>query len=225
MHDLDRTWTEFEEYDVRGNGNSDFEFEEDWEGGIDDQESPFDEGEELELAAELLEVSSDEELEEFINSKLFKKWGKKAKKFMSSRVGRKLGGMLKGLAKKALPLAGTAIGTYFGGPAGAALGGKVGSMATKFLGAELEGLEPDELEYEVARRFVRLAGTAASKAAAAPPSSNPKAAAYKALTAAARLHAPGLVGKSETSSFSTNSNEARSGRWIRRGNRIILMGV
>ena len=55
------------------------------------QESPFNESEEMELAAELLTVQSEDELEQFLG-KLFKKAGG----FLKSGVGRQLTGALKG---------------------------------------------------------------------------------------------------------------------------------
>ncbi len=58
---------------------------------------------------------------------------------------------------------------------------------------ELEGLSPQDQEFEVARRFVRFAGSATKKAVQAPPHVPPQQAAKKAAISAARKHAPGLV--------------------------------
>ena len=88
-------------------------------------------------------------------------------------------------------------------------------MGGRRLGLELEGLSPEDQEFEVARRVVRLAGDAAVKAAAAPPSAPAGKVVNKAIAAAAKKHAPGLAGP----------GGRRSGRWIRRGRRIIVLGA
>jgi len=45
---------------------------------------------------------------------LIKKVGGAVGKFVKSPVGKAIGGVLKGVAKKALPIAGGALGAYFG---------------------------------------------------------------------------------------------------------------
>lgn len=64
-------------------------------------ESPLNEAMEMELASELLGVTSEAELEQFLGG-LFKKVGG----FFKSGIGKSLGGILKGIAKKALPIVG-----------------------------------------------------------------------------------------------------------------------
>ena len=71
----------------------------------------------MELAAQLLEITSEEELDQFLGG-LFKKVWRGVKK-----IGKPLGGLLKKVAKVALPIAGTAAGTFFGGPVGGMIGG------------------------------------------------------------------------------------------------------
>lgn len=137
-------------------------------------ESPFnEEEEEMELAAELLGVQSEEQLNEFLG-KLFKKAVGAVKRFAKSPVGGSLFKILKGAAKTALPMLGTAApGAALGGPLGAHLGGTVAGAAGKAFGLELEGLSPEDQEFEVARRYVRFAGSASQAAteaaATAPP--------------------------------------------------------
>lgn len=78
-----------------------------------DLESPFSEAEEIELAAELLSISSEEELDQFLG-KLFKgawKGIKKVGKFVG-KVAKPLGRVLKGVAKAALPVVGGALGSF-----------------------------------------------------------------------------------------------------------------
>ena len=236
MHDIDRTLMEYEsdyedyedefEDEFESDYDSEYEYEDEFEDEYFDSEGVFSEEEEMQLAAELLAVSDDEELEQFLG-KLIKRVGRKVKKFAKSSTGRALGRILKGAAKKALPIAGRAIGTAFGGPAGGAIGGKLASTAGRLFGLELEGLSPEDQEFEVARRFVRFAGDAAKNAAKTSPAAPPKTAAKAATIKAAKKHAPGLLrtaAKPIPASMSSISS-GRSGRWIRRGRKIVLMGV
>ena len=57
-----------------------------------------------------------------------------------SPVGRLVGGVLRRVARTALPIAGRVAGTVFGGPVGGALGGRRASAAGRMFGLELEGL-------------------------------------------------------------------------------------
>lgn len=200
-----------------------FEFPEELEFGGDARaESPFDEVEEMEMAAELLEITDEAELDQFLGN-LIKKAGRVVGRVVKSPVGRALGGILKGAAKKALPVVGGALGTAIGGPAGGAIGGKLASTAGRIFGLEFEGLSPEDQEFEVARRFVRFAGTAAKNAALASPSTPPQTAAKAATVAAAQQHAPGLLRAAGPSPMAVSKGSNRSGRWIRRGRNIIVL--
>jgi hypothetical protein len=176
----------------------------------------FNESEEMELAAELLEVRDEAELEQFLGD-LIKKAGSAIGKVVKSPIGQAIGGVLKTAAKKALPLAGTALGGMFGGPLGAQLGGSLANMAGGALGLELEGLSGEDREFEAAKQFVRFAADTV-KNAVAQPQSNPVAAAAAAIQQAAKVHAPGLLG-------SGASHGATSGHWVRQGANIIVVGV
>ena len=190
-----------------------------------ESEGVFDEAEEMELAAELLSISSEEELDQFIGG-LFKKVARGARKLFKSPVGRALGGMLKGVAKKALPVVGGALGSMIPIPGvGTALGAAAGSAAGKMFGLELEGMSEEDQEFEVARRFVRLAGDAAQGAVSVPQNVPPKQAAQAALVAAAQKHAPGLVTGAHTRAGSRQGQKKNAGRWIRRGRSIIILGI
>jgi uncharacterized protein (DUF697 family) len=224
MHDLDRTTAEFEAgLEELEAGDSEFELD----GEIMelteevDQESPFTEAEEMDLATEVLSVTNEAELDQFLGG-LIKRVGRGVGKFVRGPVGRALGGALKRVGKVALPIAGKAVGGFFGGPAGAAIGGKLGSLATRLFEVDLEGMNYEDQEFEVARRFVRLAGAAAQNAASAPPTQNPQAAARNAVAAAARRHAPGMFRRG---SAVFPAGGRRTGRWMRRGRKIILMDV
>ncbi len=226
MHNIDRTQGEYQPEVDALEANS-FEFETDeWEARADiEGESPFNEVEEMELAAELLEITDEAELDQFLG-KLIKKAGQAIGKFAKSSAGKALGGILKGAAKAALPILGTAAGGFFGGPAGAAIGGKPASGAGKLFGLELEGMSYEDQEFEVAKRFVRFAGTAAQKASVAPPTADPRVAAKSAVVAAARRHAPGLIrGGAMPPPPAVAAGSRCSGRWIRAGRKIVLLGV
>jgi hypothetical protein len=199
-----------------------------------EEELPLDEVEEMELAAQLLEITTEEELDQFLGS-LFKKVWRGVKK-----IGKPLGGLLKKVAKVALPIAGTAAGTFFGGPVGGMIGGKLASGATKLFGLELEGMSPEDQEFEVARRFVRLAASAAKNAQKVPPGAASPKAAKRAVIKAARRHAPGLLrrrrggggrlGKDTQepdtdgadNDMTTPGSQRSYGRWIRRGRQVII---
>jgi uncharacterized protein (DUF697 family) len=155
-------------------------------------ESPLSETQEMELTAELLEIASEEELEEFLGN-LFKGVAKGVGGFIKSPVGKALGGVLKGVAKKALPVVGGALGSFVAPGVGTAIGSKLGSLASGLFEMELEGMTQEQAEFEVARRVVRLAATSAAAAAQAPPSAPPAQVARVAFTEAARQHAPGLL--------------------------------
>jgi hypothetical protein len=167
------------------------EGEEEWTGETDG-EAVFDEVEEMELAAELLGIQNEEELEEFLG-KLIKRAGAGIKKFANSSVGKALGGVLKTVASKALPIAGAALGNLVLPGVGGMIGSKLASAGGKMFGLELEGMSPQDQEFEVARRFVRLSGAAARQAARMPIYGSPVDLAKDAVLGAAQIYAPGLV--------------------------------
>lgn len=217
MHDIDQTMLEFED-------DPDNEYEDDYEAFESDDDSETDdnvlsEEEEMEAASDLLNVNSEEELERFLGG-LFKKIARKIHHVTRLPIVRKLATVLKPIAKKVLPMAGAAVGNIFAPGVGGAIGGKLASTAGKIFGLELEGMSPEDMEYESARRFVRLAASAASNAAKTSPNIPPSKAARIALIKAAKAHAPGLIFNPERT-----FNGYRSGRWIKRGHKIILLGV
>jgi uncharacterized protein (DUF697 family) len=132
-------------------------------------------------------------LEQFLGN-VFKKVSRGVGSFIKSPVGRALGGVLKNVAKKALPVVGGALGSMVAPGIGTAIGSKLGSMASGLFEVELEGKLPEQAEYEVARRYVNLAASAARNAALARPRPgvHPVTVARAAVSRAARTHAPGL---------------------------------
>jgi len=236
MHDIDRTTLEFGQ--ETGFEMEQYEFGQgEWtgEGG-----GLLSEADEMELANELLSVSNEQELDQFLGNFL-KKAASVAGSVIRSPVGQAIGGVLKGVAKKAIPLAGGAIGGYFGGPLGAKIGSGLASAAGSALGLEGEGeMSGEDREFEGARTFVRMAADTVNKATQAR-GGDPRQIAQQAATAAARQFAPGLLGQGGQNGRSGGGGQngsqgrqgaaagasggARSGRWMRHGRKIVLYGA
>jgi hypothetical protein len=196
-----------------------------WQG---ESEGVFSEAEQMELASELLGVTSEAELDRFLGN-LIKRAGQAVGSFVRSPTGQALGGILKGAAKQALPTIGSAIGGYFGGSTGAQIGSQAASAAGRLFGLELEGLSHEDQEFETARGYVRFAGEAVKNAALAPTSQAPRRAANAAAVTAAQTFAPGLLQapsvRPPAASTSSGLPMGYTGRWIRRGNKIVLYGI
>lgn len=171
MHDIDRTQLEAEEP-----GRS-YESGQSW-GSKPDSLLP--QMQELELASRLLEVSDEQELEQFLGD-VFRAVGSTVGKFAHSDAGKALGDILRNAVGQALPIAGSAV------------GGDLAQRAGSLLGLELEGLSPQDQEFETARHLVRFAGDAYHRAIPAPRNVPPRVAARMAATSAARRFAPGLL--------------------------------
>lgn len=145
----------------------------------------LDEETEMDLTMELLDVASEGELDQFLGD-LVRRVGGAASRFVRSPTGQQLVGALRGAARKALPTVGAAIGGRIAGPTGARIGSQLAQTAGRVFGLELEGLSPEDQEFEAARRFVRFASSAAHswvRRGGSP---------LWALRRAARRHAPGL---------------------------------
>jgi len=246
MHDIDRTQAEFDP-EADGLEVDSFELRDESGYGEVGGASPFSEVEEMELASALLEVTSDAEMDQFLGS-LFKKAVRGIGRFTRSPFGRALGGILKGVAKTVLPQLGSQLGTAAGGALaavpyagpvlgaiGPSVGGMVGSQlgtsAAQMFGAEFEGMTPEDQEFEIARRLVRLAGAAATKLGNTPLNAVGQTAVKMAQQAAAdaiRTHAPGFfpaVRAVQQGVQGLVRGKGGSGRWVRRGQTIVLFGA
>lgn len=147
---------------------------------------PFSDAEEAELALELLQVTGETQFDRFLGN-LFKKVWEGGIAPVGSKVTGPLRGLLKTVASKALPSVATAAATSFGS-ANDAIAKNLGSLVSRALEAEVAAptsadrdLEKCRQLFEKHRQFVRLAGTAAAAAAAAPTGVNPIAAAQRSL--------------------------------------------
>lgn len=219
MHDLDRRDLVFETDSLDEGAYMDpsGEFDGDELSSGDDSEGVFDEVEQSELASELLGVSEDHELDQFLGSLIRKAKSKLGP--ISNIVAGNVGGLLKGAVKKALPKVAGIAGGMFGGPLGAAIASQGVPALSSIFGLELEGLSSEDQEFEAAKQLVRMAGAAIENAANSGPGGSPAQTAKQAVLAAARRHAPGLVSRG-----GMNAGGQR-GHWYRRGNTIVLVGV
>jgi hypothetical protein len=158
------------------------------------------------LAAGLLDVSSEAELQEFLND-LIDQAQLAGRALLATPQARALkqavGAGLRQAAHAALPIGHAPL----AGPLIDALGRSGASAlkqrAARVFGLELEGLSPEDKEFELAQRFVRFADAAAAAAlsnaaqlAATPPAqlrARAHALAQAAMVPAARRYAPGLL--------------------------------
>jgi hypothetical protein len=247
-------------YEEEWEGNFENAYEEEWEGGFEQayeeewEEEYEDEQDEYELAAELLSVTNEEELDQFLG-KLFRRVGRGLSKFAKSGLGRTLIGGLKSVARTALPIAGKAVGSVFGGPIGGALGGKLGGMASQLFEIQSEGMSNEDLEFEIARRYVRFAKGAtrktisnARKIRAGGVFVPARKIVSNSLKSVAAVHAPGLLtavspgiisppvvintpgayaqnGSPVQNGGGTTDAYAQTGSWERQGDQIIVHGA
>jgi hypothetical protein len=233
MHDIDRALFEQEQWSGEtgyeaGEQESGYETYEMFGESADSRETA--------LAAELLEVSSEAEMDRFLGN-LLGKAVSAVKNFATSDVGKAVGGVLKGVAKQALPQLGQIAGNFFAPGVGGDIGAKAGDwLGSKLeLGLELEGLSAEDREFETAKALVRFGeetAQRAAQAAAASPGVAPLQLARAAAAAAAQNHLPGLVqagagqpGAAGRTSGNGSQGARPSGQWVRRGQRIVLLDV
>jgi len=212
-----------------------FEFETFESGSFQDI---FSEQEELQLAMELLNVQNEQELEQFLGN-MFRKIGSGLKavgSFAANNVVPVLGSALKQIAKRALPIAGGALGSLIPIPGvGTVLGRAVGSVVANALEMEVAGLPREDGDVERARRFVRLAASAIREAASSPGLVSPENIVRRALSNATIRHLPAAAGTLATMSptagevqpiLSPNSMPSgHSGMWRRHGRHIVVEGL
>jgi hypothetical protein len=162
----------------------------------------FSETEENELAMELLSVSNEAELDQFLGKVFSSAWrGIKKVGAAVGKVAAPLAGALRGVAKAALPLVGGALGSFIPIPGvGTMVGSALGGMLSKALELEFEGVEREQQAFERAVRFVRIAASAAQHVAQdaalgalAAPGQDPGPVVRAALERALRSHVPGLA--------------------------------
>ena len=84
----------------------------------------------------------------------------------------------------------------------------------------------EDREFEGAKQFVRFAANTVKNATSSPASGNPAAAVQAAATAAARQFLPGLLTQASGGvGTGIAAGRGQTGRWLRRGSKIVLYGV
>jgi hypothetical protein len=225
MHNLDRVLTQQETYNEASFGNHEYlgettnEYANEYTGEYNAEYTG--EFNEAEFAAELLSIGNEAELEQFFG-KLFKTVAKGVSSIARSPVGKIIGGALKSAAKTALPALGAALGSAIPIPGvGTALGGMAGKALASALEMEAAGMSMEDREFEAAQGIVRLAANAARAAAAAPPGANPNAVASNAMKTAISAIGQGGTG----AAIGAVGRRLQQGRWVRRGNTIVIIGA
>jgi hypothetical protein len=184
-------------------------------------EAVFNEADEMELAVGLLGITNHAELERFLGGVVDQASRTVGKAVPSAGKGA-LTGILAAAAQKALPVVDSALAGQPGLAPGTATTSRVVKAAAKYLGLELEGLSPEDQEFEAARQFIRFAADATKNAVGGPVATP----AHTAAAQAAHRYAPGLRSSltGPTSPNDEPSTSAQSGRWVRRGSNIIVVG-
>jgi len=217
MHDIDRTQLEtsgeFGQFEFAG------------------EQEVFSEGEQMELAGELLEISNEQELNHFLGD-LIRRAGGALGSAINSPLGQQLGGILKSSAKnaalQAVPVISNAIGSRIGGRLGSSIANGLTAFGTSAISGEYGGvLHQEDREFEGARQFVQLAANTVKNAVQRPQGVDPQMVARSAFVNAARAIAPGLLqaGNTSVATLPRPGGSAHSGLWFRRGNKIILQGA
>lgn len=288
MHNVDRTLQEFgtigqemengysqESYGQQEFGQemgqefgNEFEFEYGQEMGQETQQ----EQQEFEAALELLEISNEQELNQFLGGLLSRAAGlakNAASSFVKSQTGQALGRHLVNFGKQTLPKlatqyggkaggslgqrVGQAIGGRIGGAAGSRIGASLGQKGGSWLGQqagsyvgqragdfvtdqakrifnlELEGLNPENQELEIARAYYRYANNLARRTYQTyrrNPRWSPRSISRQVIPATARLYAPGLLGNGYDDGMNTQPmHDGERGTWSRQNGTIVLYGV
>lgn len=215
MHDLDRQ--QLEQYDREGR------FDESTIGELGAQLS---ESQELALASELLEVNSEEELEQFLGDLWDRTKAAASQAYNSDAVQSAIPG-LKAVARAVLPKAATYLANVYAPGTGDIAGSGVEAAVNQWLNEELEGLSGEDREFETARQFVRFANAALQRSARMPARVAPRVAAQTAISDAACTHVPGLVPFLTPLLATAPTNGVRNGgsttgRWFRHGSSIVV---
>jgi hypothetical protein len=175
---------------------------------LDEAESPADaaqEGQTTAFGADLLEVADEAGLEDFL-TELVAAVTAAERTPVAAALGKALVAELKRAARPLLPIRSNGAG---------AGGADLKTRAARLFAMELEGLSPEDKEFEVAQQFIRLGADTIRNAAATARAGAPQAVAAAALRQAARRYAPGLLQRQAQAS-------PPGGRWRREGRRIVV---
>lgn len=162
------------------------------------------------FGADLLDVADDAELDELLRD-LVAAVAAAGRMPLGAALGQALVAELKRAARPLMPIRSNG--------AGAA---DLKTRAARIFGMELEGLSPEDKEFEVARQFVRLCIDAVGNAAAMARGGAARAVAGAALRQAARRYAPGLL-RPQGLAAPAAPGAPSQGRWRREGGRIVVL--
>ena len=115
-----------------------------------------------ELAAELLDVTSESELERFLG-RVAAETARRVGGRLPAGTGRALAADLRRTAERTLPTLATVLGDQLEPGAGPL----AAERAARMYGLELEGMSPEDRDYEIARQFLHFAQATAARAATA----------------------------------------------------------
>ena len=191
------------------------------------------ESEQTELALELLEISSEQELDRFLGDLVSRAAGA-IRDFAGSGTGRALTDIAKTAVGQALPVVGQAVGTWID-PRFGEYGARAGRAAGSLLGLELEGLSQEDRELTTARALIRWIIDAVRRASSSSGQAPPTQAARSAAVGAAQRTVPGLVqvigrlpdpeAPQSIGPGDGSRGGEQSGRWVRRGDTVVLYGL
>ena len=116
----------------------------------------------VELAAELLDVTNEAELEGFLG-RVVAATARNIGGRLPADTGRALVAVLRRTAERTLPTLATSR-----RPRGPAAGPSAAETAARVYGLELEGMSAEDRDFEIARQFLRFAQAATARAATAP---------------------------------------------------------
>jgi hypothetical protein len=164
-----------------------------------------------ERASALLDVTNEAELDEFLHN-LVADVTRSTGSGVQPGVNTALVDHFRQIAQRALPTLSAALAPR---RALSALPAASGTATVNVFGLELEGMSPEDRDYETARQFVRFARTAIGEATR--PGGRPTRV-DAAIARAARKFAPGLL-----RSGTLPPPDPHSGLWVRAGNTIVLL--
>jgi hypothetical protein len=172
----------------------------------------------VELAAELVDVTNERELEGFLG-RLVAETARKAGGRLPTHTGRTLVAVLRRTAERTVPTLTTALGDEIEPATGT--GPSVAETAARVYGLELEGMSAEDRDYEIAHQFLRFAQAATARAARAAAQAPAAAVAEAAVAGASQELAPGLLPPKRNPATSP-----QPGPWVRRsGANVRLVGV
>jgi hypothetical protein len=205
-----------------------FEMQDEW------GPSTYETDNELALAEELLSAD-EQEMDQFLGGLLKKGLSGIGRFFKSPRIQQVTQGLvnrIRPIAQSVLPDYGGAIGAQltqnlgpFGEQCGDYIGRQLGYKGNNWIGnqfaQELQELAPEEQELEIAKRIIRTVKSTANNIAQEVKAGTPPSPALinNVLNKAVKKHLGAAPKKGN------GSRIAASGRWVRRGNRIVLLGA